>query len=435
MKYAGRTISYLKRNGLGATLWAIAERKDSSGMDQWQRRTRNYEHATSAAELIGRAKERSAAGKEPVCISLIVPAYETAEPYFRQMVESVRGQSYTNWQLVIADASATRKLEKIVKEYDDERITYRHLALNGGISENTNEALPEVRGEYIGLLDHDDLLAYDALYEVAKCITETDCDIVYTDEDKVTGDLSVKFEPNCKPAFNLDLLLTNNYICHFTVMKKALFEKLKLRREYDGAQDYDLLLRAVLGIEWKRVEEAEQEGGLSGQMEYGSFPASYFRDRIRHIPRILYHWRAYEGSTSDNPDSKRYAYEAGKRALEDFYAQLDWDTEVRHTRHLGFYETVYKPDILSVRKDIWGFCGRRVKNGRVVEGPVLGGVKLFEGMNYHYSGYLHRAALPFDVDKAPVGLIRMREGKAEITEEMRKNGRLLYQPGLLFRKR
>ncbi len=450
MKYWNRTLSYLKRNGPAATLWAVAERKDASGIDQWQRRTMRYDHDTSEKALIGKRRRLpesltkgyekksftapvATSEREPVCISLLVPAYETKTEYFKQMVESVLGQKYLNWQLVIADASATPRLEKVIRTYDDPRITYVRLTMNDGISDNTNALLPYVYGDYVGFLDHDDLLAEDAIAEMAGCIADTGCEIVYSDEDKVTGDLKKGFEANFKPAFNLDLLLTNNYICHLTIMRKELFEKLQLRHEYDGAQDYDLLLRAVLGIEWERVEKLEEDGKGAGSPEYGRFPADYFKDRIRHVPRILYHWRAHETSTSDNPDSKRYAYEAGKRALEDFYAQLDWDTEVSHTRHLGFYRTEYYPDILTVRQDIWGLCGRKVKHGRVVEGPVLGGVRLFEGMNYHYSGYLHRAALPFDVDKAPAGLIRVREDCEKITDEMRRSGRLLYQPDLKFK--
>ena len=446
MKYWNRTLSYLKRNGPVDTFWAIAERKDETGMDQWQRRTKSYGHEIKKQQLLFPVKnlspevlEKAEGGcfkspvltddKHPVCVSVVVPAYETKKEYFCQMIESVLAQTYINWQLVIADASESERLSKAAASYADPRITYVHLTMNEGISDNTNAGIPHAYGDYIGFLDHDDILAPDALSEVVKCITKTGALMVYTDEDKVSADLSERFEPNIKPAFNLDLLLTNNYICHFTVVEAGLMKKLGFRYEYDGAQDYDMILRAVLGIEWERTEESERKGGGPG---FGMFPADYFRSKVGHVPRILYHWRAHENSTADNPDTKRYAYEAGKRALEDFYAQLDWDTEVRHTKHLGFYETTYYPDLFSVRKDVWGICGRSIRHGRVSEGPVLGGVKLFEGMNYHYSGYLHRAALPFDVDKAPAHLIRTREGE-QITGERKAGGRLLYQPGFLVR--
>ena len=239
------------------------------------------------------------------------------------------------------------------------------------------------------------------------------------------GELTRQFDPHFKPAFNLDLLLSNNYICHFTVLRASLFEQLMLRKDYDGAQDYDLFLRAVLGIEWNRVEE----GGSA--FEYGMFPVTYMKKKIGHVPRILYHWRAHEESTSDNPESKRYAYEAGKRALEDFCRQLDWKVTVSHTRHLGFYRIGYQPDVLAVRKDIWGVCGRRVRGGKVSEGPVLDGVSLFEGMNFHYSGYLHRAALMLDVDSAPEDLIRRRRKRGPVYPD--PDRRLLYLPELFIR--
>ena len=150
--------------------------------------------------------------------------------------------------------------------YEDDRICYVHLPLNEGISKNTNEAFQYAKGEYVGFLDHDDLLAPEALHEVVRALGECDYDLVYTDEDKVSADLTRRFEPNFKPDFNLDLLLSNNYICHFTVIKSALFQKILFRHDYDGAQDYDLFLRVLLGIEWLRCEEegAQEEGGRYG---------------------------------------------------------------------------------------------------------------------------------------------------------------------------
>ncbi|MBO4337676.1 MAG: glycosyltransferase [Lachnospiraceae bacterium] len=432
MNNVRRTISYLKRNGPAATLWAIAERKDATGMDVWQKKTASYPHRIVPKSLFGKKSvpEDIDTEKEPYLVSILVPAYQTDPAAFKQMIRSVLGQTYKNWQLVIGDASATDELSEIAAHFNDSRITYVKLSLNEGISANTNEAFSHAKGEYVGFLDHDDILAPDAIGEVMKAVIQKGYRIVYTDEDKVSENSGHIFEPNIKPGFNLDLLLTNNYICHFTVMESSLFDKLKLRSAYDGAQDYDLYLRAVLGLEYQRLEELEKEGKDS-ILPYGFFPDSYFRSVIGHVPRILYHWRTGAASTADNPDSKRYAYEAGKRALADFYDQLDWDVEVTNTRHLGFYRTVYFPDMLSVRKDIRGLCGRKIRHGRVIESPVLGGVKLFDGMNYHYSGYLHRASLPLDVDKAPEELIRYREDmiKGASPEDMR----LVYDPAILIR--
>ena len=433
MSYIRRTLSYMKRNGPVSTFWAVAERKDKTGMDAWQRRTLKYPHKVSPSSLIGERKDKPEefSKEEGMCVSILVPAYETDVVFFKQMVESVLGQTYRNWQLVIADASADEDLGQIAASYNDDRIEYVHLSLNEGISDNTNAAFEHARGEYTGFLDHDDILAPEALSEVMKLAAVQGCDIIYTDEDKVNEELTFLFEPNVKPKFNLDLLLTNNYICHFTVIKTGLFKKLRLRHEFDGAQDYDLMLRAVTGIEWIRTELIADDD--IRELPYGFFPADYFRSRIGHVPRILYHWRAGQNSTADNPDAKRYAYEAGKRALKDFYDQLEWDTEVLHTSHLGFYETRYIPDIFSVRKDIWGICGRAVLHGRVAEGPVLGGIKLFEGMNYHYSGYLHRASLYMDVDKAAEYLIKERNAAKKAGSFEKKHGRLLYDPKLLIR--
>ncbi len=442
-----RTISYLKRNGAAATFWAVAERKDPGGRDAWQKRTADYPHKVRPEKLFGpksRADEIEPETEKHL-VSILVPAYQTGRRFFKQMIRSVLGQTYKNWQLIIADASPDDGLKSIVDHFNDERIEYVRLSLNEGIAANTNEAFNYAKGDYIGLLDHDDLLAPDAISEVMRAIDEKGYRIVYTDEDKINSAGNYVFEPNFKPGFNLDLLLTNNYICHFAMMEKELFSKLMLRSSFDGAQDYDLFLRAVLGLEYQRMEELEKrlatglgdgdddpEDGIADEvMPYGFFPDTYFKSVIGHVPRILYHWRAGEGSTADDPDSKRYAYEAGKRALEDFYRQLDWDVEVSHTPHLGFYKSTYRPDIMTVREDIIALCGRKVRKGKVTESPVLEGVKLFEGMNVHYSGYLHRAALFVDVDKASSAIIGERRKVHPGAD--RNDMRLVYVPELIVK--
>ena len=164
-------------------------------------------------------------------------------------------------------------------------------------------------------MDHDDLLAPNALYEVAKALeTEPDIDVLYTDEDKVRGDEVLEhFQPHLKPDFNIDLLRSNNYICHFFVVRKSLLEKTGgFRREYDGAQDYDFIFRCT------------QAAG-----------------KIHHIPEILYHWRTHQSSTADNPESKLYAFEAGKRAIEENLRQNGLIGEVSHTKDYGFYRVKY----------------------------------------------------------------------------------------------
>ena len=181
-------------------------------------------------------------------------------------------------------------MEYVLKEYakKDSRILWKKLEENKGIAENTNAAFEMAGGEFVGLLDHDDLLAPNALYEIAEALEkEPDLDVLYTDEDKVRGDEILEhFQPHLKPDFNIDLLRSNNYICHFFVVRKALLERVGgFRKEYDGAQDYDFIFRCT------------QAAG-----------------KIHHIPEILYHWRTHQSSTADNPVSKLYAFEAGKRA-------------------------------------------------------------------------------------------------------------------------
>lgn len=251
-------------------------------------------------------------------ISVVVPAYRTPEVFLREMIDSLKNQSYSNWELCIANASPEDEvMDRVLREYasQDSRIRVKQLKDNLGIAENTNEAFALAAGEFIGLLDHDDLLAPDALYEIVKLMNEEEnLDVVYTDEDKVTTDLSEHFQPHMKPDFNLDLLRSNNYICHFFVARRSLVEQTGgFRKEFDGAQDYDFIFRCVEGAK-----------------------------KIGHVPRILYHWRTHKASTADNPASKMYAFEAGKRAIEGNLARTGMKgAVVRHTSDLGFYHVTY----------------------------------------------------------------------------------------------
>ena len=207
-------------------------------------------------------------------------------------------------------------MEKLLREYagKDKRIRVKTLSENLGIAGNTNAALEMADGEFIGLLDHDDLLAPNALYEVAAALAkDSGLDAVYTDEDKVTTDLGEHFQPHLKPDFNLDLLRSNNYICHFFVVRRSVFEKTGgFRSEFEGAQDYDFIFRCV--------ENAKKVG---------------------HIPEILYHWRTHKESTADNPASKMYAFEAGKRAIEAHLERMGVKGTVSHTPDYGFYRVTY----------------------------------------------------------------------------------------------
>ena len=250
-------------------------------------------------------------------ISIAVPAYQTPVEFLRQMIESLIVQTYSNWELCIVNASPdNEEMQKVLAEYSagDSRVRFCNLKENLGIAENTNRAFAMAKGEFVGLLDHDDLLAPNALYEIVKILQDhPQADALYTDEDKVTTELDEHFQPHLKPDFNLDLLRSNNYICHFFVVRKSIVEKAGgFRKEFDGAQDYDFIFRCT-----------ENAG------------------EVLHVPEILYHWRTHKASTADNPASKMYAFEAGKRAIEAHLERTGTKGEVSHTQDLGFYRVKY----------------------------------------------------------------------------------------------
>ena len=249
-------------------------------------------------------------------ISIVVPTYNTPLKFLQEMIESVQNQTYANWELCIGDGSeGNQELEETLRSYQekDNRIKYKILPKNMGISGNTNGALELATGEYIGLLDHDDALAVNALYEVVNALQETDYDVLYTDEDMTSYDMKVHKDPKFKPDFSIDLLCSHNYITHFFVAKAEIIRKIGgFRSEFDGSQDYDLIFRCV--------EQAKQ---------------------IKHIPKILYYWRMHENSVAGNPASKMYAYEAGKRAIEEHLKRVGIAARVEHTDLWGMYHVIY----------------------------------------------------------------------------------------------
>lgn len=262
-----------------------------------------------------RRQKHSAFAQKPL-ISIVIPLYCTPLPYLKELLESVRRQSYENWQLCLADGSPDDKAKEFIEKHygREKRIVYRKLEENGGISVNTNEAVALAAGEYLMLCDHDDTLEPDALYEIVKAINDTGADVLYTDEDKVSMDGRHYFDPNFKPDFNLFRLRENNYICHIFVVKKSLTDETGLlRSEFDGAQDFDFILRCC--------EKAQ---------------------KITHIPKVLYHWRCHMDSTAADPSSKAYAYEAGRKAVREHYQRLDIDAKVEMTERPGWYRSHVK---------------------------------------------------------------------------------------------
>lgn len=262
-------------------------------------------------------KQRKKKFQKTPLISVTVPAYRTPKAFLCQMIDSLQTQTYGNWELCIANGSPDdREMAEVLEKYasEDSRIRIMELKENLGIAENTNQAITMARGEFVGLMDHDDLLAPNALYEVVSAVNrEPLADAIYTDEDKVTASLDEHFQPHLKPDFNLDLLRSNNYICHFFVVRRSVVEKIGgFRREFDGAQDYDFIFRCV---------EASR--------------------KVVHVPEILYHWRTHKASTADNPASKMYAFDAGKRAIEAHLQRTGTKGTVSHTPDLGFYRVQY----------------------------------------------------------------------------------------------
>lgn len=251
-------------------------------------------------------------------ISIIVATFNTKEEYLKEMIDSVRNQSYSNWQLCIGDGSTNDSVEKYVKEHygDDSRIVFKKLEKNYGISGNMNGALELVTGDYVGLFDHDDLLTPDCLYEFVASMQEVHHDCVYSDEDKL-NDKTKKFEdPHFKPDFSIDLLCSHNYITHFFVVNMDIVRKVGgMRSEYDGSQDHDFIFRCV--------EQANS---------------------VHHVPKILYHWRMHPLSTAMDPESKMYCYTSGKKAIESHFKRVGIDATVEMLPRplYGMYHCKYK---------------------------------------------------------------------------------------------
>ena len=227
--------------------------------------------------------------------SVVVPLYNTPMTYLKQMIRSVLEQSYRRLELVLVDASDAEHAEvgAYCRALKDNRINYVRVAKNGGISGNTNIGLAEAGGDYIALLDHDDLLWPNALFELAKAVNETGADFIYSDEIVLSADLKKLREYHFKPDFSPDTLRGCNYITHLSAFRRSLLEKAGggERSRYDGAQDFDLILRLT--------EKAK---------------------RVHHIPKVLYAWRSHAKSTASDISAKPYAIEAGRAAVA---AQLD----------------------------------------------------------------------------------------------------------------
>lgn len=266
-------------------------------------------------------------------ISILVPTYNTPKHLLIETIDSVINQSYSNWELCIADGgSSSNDVKLVLDEYakKDNRIKVKYLGENKGIAGNTQECYYMANGDYIGLFDHDDLLEPNALFEIAKAVNEDrDIEFIYTDEDKINEKSNYRFDPHFKQDYAIDTFRSYNYICHFSVFRKDLMDKINgFRDGYNGSQDYDIILRAT--------REAKN---------------------IHHIPKILYSWRVHSGSTAGNPKNKMYCYDSAKKAIADDLEQRGIKGTVVDGKYIGTYEVEYdiigdpKVSILIPTKD------------------------------------------------------------------------------------
>lgn len=330
----------VRQGGLSAlfhkTIRKLRSIEEEYDYNEWQRRVRPTEEELERQREISRGNRFSAS---PVFFSFVIPVYRPKEEFLRRLLDSILSQTYPHFEVCLADASDYRTFHKeigkkspkeVLEEYSqrDHRIRFQVLEENEGISGNTNRAIRMAEGDFIVFSDHDDELAPNALYEVVTAIdAHPEAELLYSDEDKIDFASAYYFEPNFKPDYSPEFLTAVNYICHLLIAKRSLLEsvaevdetgeKRYERKEYDGAQDYDLILRLS-----EAAEKIEKEEGLSKEAEKEREEALFTSSTIIHIPKVLYHWRSHQLSTAQNPEAKLYAFTAGERAVFDHYKRI-----------------------------------------------------------------------------------------------------------------
>lgn len=396
---------YFQKHGLRAlfkkSVHKIQNIQDDYDYNEWYKKVR-----ITGEEL---AKQRESAtdfAMQPT-FSIVIPVYATPEKFLRRMLDSIREQTYPKFEVCLVDATPYAKIQhdpaqgrtpqEVLAEYAaaDSRFHYETLAENLGIAENTNAAIRMATGDFIVLADHDDELEPQALYECVRAINaHPDVQVLYSDEDKVDFEDIYYFEPHFKTDFNPDLLRSVNYICHLFVARRSLLDaiaetaadgrKIYERSAYDGAQDYDLILRATekaQAMERARlascanasdanvVTSAQQSdtvasttAGVDGQTSAAEMSAQpaiaaalnpldqellrqgrFTSSNIIHIPMVLYHWRAHQASTAQHPEAKLYAFEAGARAVYDHCKRVGLPIQkVEQGITYGFYHPIYE---------------------------------------------------------------------------------------------
>jgi GT2 family glycosyltransferase len=320
-----RAVGIVRRDGFRGLLSRLSSNRQSHDYGEWVQR---YDQVgeSKRPQIENKTAE---IGQNPL-ISVVMPVYNSPELHLRQAIESVINQVYQNWELCIADDCSTdREVRGVLEEYErkDPRIKVTYRDTNGHISDATNTALALATGEWVSFLDHDDELTIDAFATVAATISKNpEASILYSDEDKKTAH-GVRFNPYFKPDYNPELLLSQNYFCHLTTYRRSLVNEIGgMRRGVEGAQDWDLALRAIDAIKGKG---------------------------IIHIPHILYHWRVIEGSTAQSTSYKPYVLEAQKRAVQDHLARRGEDATVNidhdiHQLQVSFHIPTPPPRISLV---------------------------------------------------------------------------------------
>lgn len=302
-------MEYFKKNGFKKackrTVYFFTERKSYE-------RLRKYTDPTPQELERQRNQEFPYAPK----VSILIPMYKTPIKFFMELIECVQAQTYSNWELCLADGTGKdTESSSYAKECmkNDSRIVYRMLDSNDGISENTNRALEMATGEFIALVDHDDVITPDALYHMVKAVNDDPlADSVYSDEDKMDMEGGKLFEPHFKPDFNIDYLRNCNYICHMFMTRTQIAKDAgAFRKPFDGAQDFDFIFRCT--------EKSRH---------------------VAHVPRILYHWRLNANSTAAVPESKLYAYDAGVKSISEHFARTGLTMQAAMGTSFGYYRNV-----------------------------------------------------------------------------------------------
>ena len=327
-----RGLAYAKRHGISQTARRLflkkKERKKQDRIYALWRET----NLPTPEEL---QRQREETFFPPVKISVVVPVYRTPDKYLREMLTSLQNQTYRDFELCLAvtvddncKKKETEHIAEIIEGFrpDLPQIVVKNLEQNRGIAENTNAAIELATGDVVAFMDHDDTLSPDALYEVAKAFAEDDrTDIVYSDQDKLRDETGEYADPLFKKDYDYVMLLSFNYLSHFFAARRRILDALDAlnRPEFDGAQDYDLILRLT--------EKA---------------------DRIVHVPKPLYHWREHANSTAMDPESKGYAYEAGRHAIEAHFHRVGSPVRVSFGERPGLYRVDFSGGSLPDVKEL-----------------------------------------------------------------------------------